>query len=72
MARPKRYINFQAYRKEYNARPEVKARNKLHNLKWKSKPEVRAKLRVYYREYMKKYWKDNPEKYHTQKKKIAY
>jgi hypothetical protein len=71
MARPKRYINYQAYRREYNARPDVKERNRLHNLKWKSKPEVRERLRIYYKNYMRKYWVDNPDKYSIQKKKIA-
>jgi len=71
MPRPKKYPDVQTYRKEYNARPEVKERNKIHNLKWKSKPEVQKRLRKYNREYMKNYWVKNPEKYRVQKLKIA-
>ena len=71
MSRPKIYPDTETYRKEYNARPEVKERNRIHNLKWKSKPEVQAKLRKYNREYMKSYWVTHPEKYKLQKKKIA-
>jgi hypothetical protein len=71
MARPKIYPDIETYRKEYNSRPEVKERNKIHNIKWKSKPEVRAKLRQYSREYMKNYWTTHPEKYKRQKLKIA-
>jgi len=72
MARPKRYVSYQAYRREYNSRPDVKEKNRLHNLKWKSKPEVQERLRQYYKTYMKKYWVLNPDKYALQKKKIAY
>jgi hypothetical protein len=71
MARPKIYPDIETYRKEYNSRPEVKERNRIHNIKWKSKPEVRARLREYSREYMKSYWVTHPEKYKQQKKRIA-
>lgn len=71
MSRPKRYPNIESYRKDYNARPEVKERNKIHNLKWKSKPEIRERIRVYNREYMRTYWLTRPEKYKLQKLKIA-
>jgi hypothetical protein len=71
MARPKVYPDIATYRREYNSRPEVKERNKIHNIKWKSKPEVKIRLREYNREYMKYYWKVNPEKYKRQKLRIA-
>jgi hypothetical protein len=71
MARPKRYPDTETYRKEYNSRPEVKERNKIHNIKWRHKPDVQEKLKKYNREYMKNYWKANPEKYKLQKLKIA-
>lgn len=71
MSRPKIYPDMQTYRKEYNKKPEVKERNKYHNLKWKSKPEVQLKLRKYNREYMRNYWATHPEKYKLQKIRIA-
>lgn len=71
MARPKVYPDVETYRKEYNSRPKVKERNKIHNIKWKSKPEVRQRLREYQREYMKSYWLTHPEKYKKQKVRIA-
>lgn len=72
MPRPKRYPDFETYRKEYyNKLPETKEKNKIYNQKWKSKPEVRARLRKYNREYMKKYWVANPVRYKLQKLRIA-
>lgn len=71
MPRPRIYLDRKTYRREYNARLDVKAKNKIHNQKWKSKPEVQLRLRKYIREYMRTYWDTRPEKYALQKLKIA-
>ena len=71
MSRPKKYPDVESYRREYNARPEVKERNKIHTMNWKNKPEVKERLRKYNREYMKDYWINHPEKYRVQKLRIA-
>lgn len=66
MSKPKLYPDSESYRKDYNSRPEVKEKQKLHIQKYRSKPEVRERLRTYNREYMRDYWKKNPEKYAQQ------
>lgn len=60
-----------AWRKEYNQRPEVKARQKEHLKVYVSKPEIKEKLRNYQREYMREYWKKNPEQYKQHKMRIS-
>lgn len=63
--------NERKWRREYNKRPEVKARQKEHIKKYASKPEVKEKIRVYIKDYMRDYWKKNPEKYIEQKMRVA-
>lgn len=52
-----------SWRKEYNQRPEVKARQRLHVKKYMNKKEVRDRVREYQRDYMKNYWSEHPDKY---------
>lgn len=59
------------WRKKYNQRPEVKARQKLHIKKYASKPGIKEKVRVYIKDYMRNYWKTHPEKYMEHKKTSA-
>lgn len=62
--------NERIWRKGYNQRPEVKARQKQHTKKYISKPDVRERLREYNKNYMKTYWKTYPEKYLLHKSRI--
>jgi len=63
MARPKIFETQEEYRKAYYDLPEVRAKQRLHRMKYKQKLEIKKKIREYNREYMRKYWKKNPEKY---------